>query len=166
MSMASVFVVVLAPLSLFAPILEINQFIQTGDKTGIIPASIGGFVLFTAAIICFILLAKQMCVRITFSEESVTIHPFFSKPMQKSYKHYQYVYKACYWHGSPIGIGIIKNYIVISHRRLNDAELCNINQVAGSTDIIKIKYSPKTYQTLMDTLPREMAYKLKVCRFE
>lgn len=166
MSMAFVFVVVLAPLSLYAPVLEIKQFIQTGDKIGIIPASIGGLVLCAGAIISFILLAKQMCIRIIFSESSLTIHPLFSKRYQKDYKHYQYVYKASYWHGSPIGIGIIKDYIVISHRRLNDAELCNINQVAGSTDIIKIKYSPKTYRTLMDTLPREMAYKLKVCRFE
>lgn len=108
----------------------------------------------------------QWFIKIIFLPDGIRIKAARKKPTVRPYKYYQYVYKASYWHGSPIGIGIIKDYIVISHRRLNDAELCNINQVAGSTDIIKIKYSPKTYRTLMDTLPREMAYKLKVCRFE
>ena len=144
----------------------ILYFCINGDKHDVIGVLSTGGTLEILLIIVIIWVLPQWYVKITFLPDGVRIKPARKKPTERPYKYYQYVYKAYYWHGSPIGIGTNVYYIVVSHRRLKDNELCNINQLASSADVIKIKYSPKTYQTLMNTLPSEMAYKLKVCRFE
>lgn len=143
---------------------QILYYLLTGeDIIGVL--SVFGTIGIVIALSIYLMI-PQWYVKITFLPNGVQIKPARKMPTERPYKYYQYVYKAYYWHGSPIGIGTNVYYMVISHRRLKDEELCNINQLASSTDVIKIKYSPKAYQTLMDTLPCEMAYKLKVCQFE
>lgn len=117
-------------------------------------------------ILVAIIALPRWYTRITLLQESVIIKTALKQPIERPYKYYQYVYKAWYWHGSPIGVGKNVDYIVISHRRLRDEELANINQLAPDSDVLKIRYSSKNYQKLMDILPREMQYKLKVCGFQ
>jgi hypothetical protein len=110
--------------------------------------------------------SNQWFMRLSFRQNGILLLPGVRKSVLRPYKYYQYVYKARYFHGSPIGVGYMRYYMVFSHRRLTDIELNNINMIAGGTDIIKVKYSKKVYQSLMNILPHEMAYKLKICSFE
>ncbi len=144
----------------------IFYFCINGDKHDVIGALSTFGTTEILVIMVVIWVSPQWFTKISFLPDAVLIKAARRKPVERSYKYYQYVYKAYYWHGSPIGVGKNIDYIVISHRRLKDEELSNINRLASSTDVLKIKYSPKTYRKLMDTLPSEMAYKIKVCRFE
>ncbi len=121
------------------------------------------FVLWLLLMVTCFLLAKQMCVRITFTENAVTIHPLFSKPVQRAYKYYPYVYKGGYWHGSAIGVGKWVDYIVFSHGYIKKDDLLRINTMGKDTDVIRIRYRKKNYDKLLAALPTEMAYKVKVC---
>lgn len=144
----------------------IIYFATTGDRSDVI----GSLCILGPTIGLFIFAAvsasPRWYTRITFLPEGVVVKTALRKPVEKPYKYYQYVYKAWYWHGSPIGVGKNVDYIVISHRRLRDKELANINQLAPDSDVLKIRYSSKIYQKLMDILPREMQYNLKVCGFQ
>lgn len=138
----------------------------TGDRKDILGSLAVFGTMGVLAVLTGILALPRWLTRITFRPESVIIKTALRRPVERPYKYYQYVYRAWYWHGSPVGLGMNVAYIVISHRRMRDEELTNINQPAPSADVIKIHYSPKTYRKLMEILPREMRYKLKVCGFE
>lgn len=81
--------------------------------------------------------------RITLLPESVIIKTALRSPIERSYKYYQYVYRAWYWHGSPIGVGMNVDYIVISHRRMRDEELTNINQPRRAPTSLRSIIPPK-----------------------
>lgn len=163
MAMAIAFVIVLVPCSLSAAVWEMKEFIHTGDKSGIIPSWIGGGCLCVAAIVSFVLLMKQMCVRITFAADAVTIHPLFTKPVRRPYKYYPYVFKGGYWHGSPIGVGKWVDYIVLSHGYIKNDDLMRINALGKDNDVIRIRYRRKNYDRFLAALPIEMAHKVKAC---
>ena len=133
------------------------------DSTGVVLFfGVLGLLNGALAVMCM----SQWFVFITFLPDVIRIKPVRKKATERPYRDYAYVYKARYWHGSPIGVGKYVNYIVISNRWIKDAQLNSINELPTSADVIKIKYSKKTYQQLMDTVPSKMAYKLKICRFE
>lgn len=138
----------------------------TGERKDIIGSLCVFGTLAVLSILVAVWVSPRWYTRITLLQESVIIKTALKHPIKRPYKYYQYVYKAWYWHGSPIGIGKNVDYIVISHRRLREEELESINQLAPGSDVLKIRYSPKTYQKLMEILPREMQYKLKVCGFQ
>lgn len=137
-----------------------------GEREDVIGVSCIFGTLAVLSILVAIIASPRWYTRITFLPESVIIKTALKHPVERQYKYYQYVYKAWYWHGSPIGVGKNIDYIVISHRRLRDEELGSINQPAPSNDVLKIRYSARTYQKLMKILPAEMQYKLKVCGFQ
>ena len=49
------------------------------------------------------------------------------------------------------------NFFVFTNRRLSNEELTQINQVAPSSDLIKIRYTRKTYKKLLEALPPSIA---------
>ena len=133
------------------------------DETGVI---VFFGIMAIAVIFIAVFVSPQWFVLLTFLPVGIQIKPAWKKAVVRPYEYYAYVNKACYWHGTPIGIGKTMDYIVFSHRRMKDEELKAINMVVSSEKVIKIKYSPKTYQQLMESLPREMQYKLRVSGFE
>lgn len=163
MTMAIVFVIVLVFCSLSAPVWEIKDFIRTGDKTGIVPACVGGGCLCIGALVSFVLLTRQMCVRIVFAKAGITIRPLFGKSAYRPYSYYPYIYKGGYWHGSPVGVGKWVDYIVLSHGRIRDADLLRVNEIGTGNDVIRIRCRKKLYKKLLDALPPEQARKVAVC---
>ena len=53
------------------------------------------------------------------------------------------------------------NFFVFTNRRLSNEELTQINQVAPSSDLIKIRYTRKTYKKLLEALPPSIALEVK-----
>ena len=141
-------------------------FIITGERQDIIGSLCVLVPIMGLLIVAVALALPRWYTRITLLPESVVIKTALRHPVERQYKYYQYVYKAWYWHGSPIGIGKNVEYIVISHRRLCDEELVSINQLSPDNDVLKIRYSPKTYRSLIEILPEEMQYKLGICGFQ
>lgn len=105
--------------------------------------------------------SKKFFAMIHFTKDGVEFHTAFQKPILKTYKQYRNVVYASYWHGSPVGIGSIKWFIVISERKLSKYELEHINQIPVSSNVLKIEYSKKRREKLMEILPQNMACQLK-----
>ena len=52
-------------------------------------------------------------------------------------------------------------YMVLSNRRLRDAELCQINNVRVGPGMIKIRYNKKNYERLLSIVPSRIALSLQ-----
>ncbi|MBR5234457.1 MAG: hypothetical protein IKW03_09630 [Clostridia bacterium] len=105
--------------------------------------------------------SKKFFAMIHFTKDGIEFHTAFKKPILKTYKQYRNVVYASYWHGSPIGVGSIKWFIVISERKLSKYESEHINQIPISSNVLKIEYSKKRREKLMEILPQNMACQLK-----
>ena len=57
-------------------------------------------------------------------------------------------------HGKYLHLAYWRDYIIFSNRRLSEKELLQINNVAPSSELIKIKNSEKTYNKLIAILPQ------------
>ena len=109
--------------------------------------------------------SNQWLMLLEFRPDGIYMKPGVYKRTLRPYKYYPYVSKAWYWHGSPIGAGKNVDYIVISHRRLRDEEIRNINSIVPGADVIKIRYSDRTFQKLTAILPPDMQRRLSLCGF-
>lgn len=120
-----------------------------------------GIIVCTIMLICWLFESKKFFATIHITKDGIEFHTAFKKPILKTYKQYRNVVYASYWHGSPIGIGSIKWFIVISERKLSKYELEHINQIPVSSNVLKIEYSKKRREKLMEILPQNMACQLK-----
>ena len=121
---------------------------------------LGNAICFWLAGICSIVMwvgiLYAVAVYAEFSESGIRIGNFFKKYTEKPYKHYPYVQKAWYdYYGMSI------YYIVLSNRRLTTAEQMSINNVKNSSDMIKLRYNKRSFETLQKVLPKEMAATLR-----
>lgn len=73
-----------------------------------------------------------------------------------SYEEYKIIVCAEYFHGSPIGIGKNRYYIVISNRSLSRYEQDHIINCKNQKDFIMIKYSSKNCDRIRLSLPQQM----------
>lgn len=162
-AMVIVFVIVLCLVCLDIIIGAVTFYNSTGDDSGLVTVIVVFSLFLMTTIITSYFLAKQMCVRIIFDKDTITIHPLFKKPFQRAYKYYPYVYKGGYWHGSPIGVGKWVDYIVLSHGYIKNDDLMRINALGKDNEVIRIRYRRKNYDRLLAALPTEMAHKVKAC---
>jgi len=114
----------------------------------------------TILLICWIFESKKYFATIHFTKDGIEFHTAFKKPVFATYKQYRNVIYASYWHGSPVGIGSTKWFIVISERKLSKYESEHINQIPISNSVLKIEYSKKRREKLMKILPQNMACQL------
>ena len=98
---------------------------------------------------------------ITLSNEGITFKTLFHKSTLQSYNYYPYVYSAKYFHGNIAHIGHWVDFIVISHSPLTKEQLLQANHLSNSKDLIKIKFSQKTYEKLYDIFPSSHQNKLE-----
>ena len=106
---------------------------------------------------CFLLLAFSMPIlflytgcnaHMVFTKDGIEYRQIFRKTEVHTYKEYPYVNKAFYpYYGIPV------YYMVLSNRRLRDAELCQINNVRVGPGMIKIRYNKKNYERLLSIVP-------------
>ena len=91
-----------------------------------------------------------------FTKDGVEYRQAFRKTEVHTYKEYPYVNKAFYpYYGLPM------YYMVLSNRRLRDAELCQINNVRVGPGMIKIRYNKKNYERLLSIVPSRIALSLQ-----
>lgn len=93
------------------------------------------------------------------SPEKIELRSCFKKPVTYEYQEFPYIYRASYRHnlaGAP-DIGPVIVYLVLSRRRLSSFEKTHINQVTSPTDVIKIKFSKKRYQALLEYMPPKLS---------
>lgn len=83
-----------------------------------------------------------------FSGEGIFYHTLFRKKQFIPYSALPYIHRGKYLHGIHW-----REYIIFSNRRLSDSELSQINQVAPSKKLIKIRYSEKAKSKLLTILP-------------
>ena len=91
-----------------------------------------------------------------FTKDGIEYRQIFRKTEVHTYKEYPYVNKAFYpYYGLPM------YYMVLSNRRLRDAELCQINNVRVGPGMIKIRYNKKNYERLLSIVPSRIALSLQ-----
>ena len=91
-----------------------------------------------------------------FTKNGIEYRQAFRKTEVHTYKEYPYVNKAFYpYYGLPM------YYMVLSNRRLRDAELCQINNVRVGPGMIKIRYNKKNYERLLSIVPSRIALSLQ-----
>ena len=93
------------------------------------------------------------------SPEKIELRSCFKKPITYEYQEFPYIYRASYRHnlaGAP-DVGPVIVYLVLSRRRLSSFEKTHINQVTSPTDVIKIKFSKKRYQALLEYMPPKLS---------
>lgn len=112
--------------------------------------------------VLFFFSRPQWATIVTMSPDGIRYGPFFKKQKFYTYDDFPLVYRASYIHGlvgAPnFGPEIV--YIILSKRRLTEIEKNNINEVATSEELIKIKYSKKRYAQLMEILPPNLSSQL------
>lgn len=97
---------------------------------------------------------------VTLSKTAITVWLPFRKKETFSYKQFRFVYCGGYFHGNVLGMGKNIWYIVIAQRRLTTNELTNINHVSNSKEVVKIRYTPKNYETIRNVLPASHIHQL------
>ena len=73
--------------------------------------------------------ASKWFVKITLDKTGIITKSGLKKAVVRPYSDYHYIYRGWYWHGSG-GFGKNVYYIVLSHRRLSDKQLQQINLAA------------------------------------
>ena len=96
-----------------------------------------------------------------FSEEGVESHTLFRRKKIAPYEKYPYLLHGKYLHGV-----YWRHYIILTDRRLKDRELQHINHVAPSEHMIKVQYSKKVYDVLVEVLPPKQRASLTSIRWE
>lgn len=118
------------------------------------------FFLLAIAATCISLFGDTRWANIlVLSPEKIELRSCFKKPVTYEYQEFPYIYRASYRHnlaGAP-DIGPVIVYLVLSRRRLSSFEKTHINQVTSPTDVIKIKFSKKRYQALLEYMPPKLS---------
>ena len=105
-------------------------------------------------------ITERWCLLLTFKENRLLYKPLFRKGKQISYANYPRIQYAYYMHGNLLA-AYKADYFVLTNLRLSDDELSHINLVAPDEDLIKIRYSHKTYLKLISVLPRSIAVQIE-----
>ncbi len=116
-------------------------------------------ILFMVIVMCCI--TPRWFLLITFDENGVTYRPLFRKGIQMKYSDYPRIQYAYYMHGN--GVAAYKvHFFVLTDRRLSYAESSHINDVAPAQNLIKIRYTRKTYQKLISVLPPTISFEIEL----
>ena len=112
-----------------------NGFRELGNRTGFFSTL---FFLLAGLAMPIYFLYNGVDAHMIFRKDGVEFRQAFRKTEVHTYKEYPYVNKAFYqYYGIPV------YYMVLSNRRLRDAELCQINNVRVGPGMIKIRYNKK-----------------------
>ena len=123
---------------------------------------LGGWIMLLAilAIVTSCRITERWCLMITFDQDGVLYRPLFRRGIRLKYSNYPRIQYAYYMHGNMIAAYKV-NFFVFTNRRLSHEELTQINEVAPSSDLIKIRYTRKTYKKLIEALPSSIAFEVE-----
>lgn len=131
-------------------------FLSIYDKSGVITFSFFIFASFFCGILCLISEVNQWLDKFIITEDGITIKCFLKKSRLLNYSDYNRIN-----FGYMLVNGIPEWFIIISNRKMSRFELENLNKIKQTDDFIKIKYSKKRREKLMEILPQNMACQLK-----
>lgn len=131
------------------------------NSADILPIRLSFVFLFCALFIVTVIVSPRYLCLITLSETVITIWVPFRRKRSFTYKQFRNIYCGGYFHGNIAGVGRIVWYFVLSQRHLSTEELNQINLVPNSEEVVKIRYSRKTYEKLRMILPSDRIRQLE-----
>ena len=139
-----------------SPLLGIIQYLRFRSNDAIALT-----VFFVVFVIFFNLLVflsemKQWFSRLYITSDGIIVKEIFMKKKHLDYSSHNKVF-----YGYMEVRGIPEWFIIISNRTFSRYELKNLNKIKQTDDYIKIKYSKKRREQLMEILPQNMAVQLK-----
>lgn len=149
-------IVLLFFIDIVAPLLGIYQYLKFRSNNEIF------LIIFFVVGACFLSLLfflsemKQWLSTIYITPKNIKMCEILKKTKIIEYTTYHNIY-----YGVVSIRGIPEWFIVISNRTMSRFELENLNKIRKTDDFIKIKYSKKRREQLMEILPQNMACQLK-----
>ena len=110
-------------------------------------------VLLVSTLAAIVVAAPRYLCTITLTETSIAVWVPFHKKETFSYKQFRNIYCGGYFHGNIAGVGRNIWYIVIAQRHLSSNELNQINLVSNSKEVVKIRYTRRIHEKLLEILP-------------
>lgn len=102
--------------------------------------------------------SRQWFLMITLTEQSIYFWSPLSKGVQaKRYRDFPNVYRCFFWNGNQ------HCYIVLTSQKLTDYQITHINQVSNNCDLIKLRYTRKNYEILLEMLPKKQRGEMLRC---
>ena len=121
--------------------------------------------LWLAVLILFyagmVIASKRILTAVTFDRNVISFWAPFMRSQRYEYKRYSHIYPASYFHGTLLGFGSRVSYVVFSQKYLSDEMLMNINHLANSPEVFKIRMCSRTYNELLNLLPPYQAKMLQ-----
>lgn len=108
-----------------------------------------------------VIASKRILTFVIFDSDGITIWTPFMSSQTCEYKRYSHIYPASYFHGNLIGFGVRVHYVVFSQKYLSDKVLMNINHLANSSEVFKIRMRHKKFEELLTLLPPYQASMLQ-----
>ena len=108
-----------------------------------------------------VIASKRILTFVTFDSDGISFWTPFMRSQICEYKKYSHIYSASYFHGTPLGFGSRVPYVVFSQKYLSDTILMNINQLANSPEVFKIRMRHKKFEELLTLLPPYQAKMLQ-----
>ncbi len=108
-----------------------------------------------------VIASKRILTFVIFDSDGITFWTPFMPSQTYEYKRYSHIYPASYFHGNLIGFGVRVHYVVFAQKYLSDTVLMNINHLANSPEVFKIRMRHKKFEALLTLLPPYQARMLQ-----
>ncbi len=108
-----------------------------------------------------VIASKRILTFVTFDSDGISFWTPFIRSSICEYRRYSHIYPASYFHGTPLGFGSRVAYVVFSQKYLSDKILMNINHLANSPEVFKIRMPHRKFEELMKMLPPYQAKMLQ-----
>jgi len=143
-------------IDIVGPLLLVYQYFIYRSSNEIIVFFFMVIIAVIFTVIFFLSEIKQWLSTIFVTPEYIKICTIFKKTKIMDYSKYNNVY-----YGTSSVRGISEWFVIISNRKMSRFELENLNGIKQTDDFIKIEYSKKRREKLMEILPQNMACQLK-----
>lgn len=149
-------IVLLVFIDIVGPLLIVYQFFIYRSNNEIIVFFFMVIIAVIFTVIFFLSELKQWISTIYITDTHIKTCEIFKKIKIMDYAKYNNLY-----YGFVCVRGIPEWFIIISNRKMSRFELENLNKIKQTDDFIKIEYSKKRREKLMEILPQNMACQLK-----
>ena len=96
---------------------------------------------------------------ITLSDDGVVARTLFHQKKVRPYSAYPYINTAYY-----SICGVKRRFFVLSDRRISTEDRKRANLLGGTMEVLKIRYSERNYQRMMQMFPKKQKSQLKIAR--
>lgn len=161
------FLAVMALVLCMLPIgLGIMALLSTVETTTIVLFIFG---IFGSAVFCVALskvkIADQLYSWVVLNEQGICVKPLLKKNYFLEYSKCAEIEVAGYVHHS-YTVGSIVKYIYFSYDRIAQDKKTRLNTIHSTKRFVKVAYSDKLYNYLMETLPQRQAFILEKSKKE